>query len=331
MLLFIFAVAIRLLHFWQITNQPVSPTYYTELPAAARAVGEGRAERITVLPPGAVMTSENAADIARADTRDILAPALGLVYDLRYSDGYIHRLATPGTLDLWREYHHYGVQAFSGHHNLSDESIRRMGSSLERMTRLHALAGCQYIIAPVLLEDPALRLLADDPVYVYRHTNLHPRAWLVGMAVHEPDLDQQRVLMRQRSFRPDEIALVAQPVAALQPLPPGSGVVFVTSDTGTTLELRVKSPSQALLVVADAWYPGWEAEIDGRAAEMIRTNYAFRGVVVDAGEHTVVFRFKPVPWRRGLILAAVGLLLLMGMCVWSYKANTNRDILITGL
>jgi len=48
------------------------------------------------------------------------------------------------------------------------------------------------------------------------------------------------------------------------------------------------------------YYPGWVAEVDGRRAEVLRANYAFRAVFLSEGSHQVRFSFQPVTWKVGL-------------------------------
>jgi uncharacterized membrane protein YfhO len=57
------------------------------------------------------------------------------------------------------------------------------------------------------------------------------------------------------------------------------------------VEVETKQPG--ILVVHEAYYPGWFAEVDGKPARILRTNVLFRGVEVSEGRHVVVFRFQP--------------------------------------
>jgi uncharacterized membrane protein YfhO len=64
---------------------------------------------------------------------------------------------------------------------------------------------------------------------------------------------------------------------------------------------------QGLLIVSDNWYPGWRAEVDGRAAEIWKVNTVIRGVVVNAGKHTVAMRYRPLSVYFGFAFTLVGL------------------------
>jgi uncharacterized membrane protein YfhO len=70
-----------------------------------------------------------------------------------------------------------------------------------------------------------------------------------------------------------------------------------------------------MLVLADSFYPGWRATVDGVAAPILRANLTFRAVALEPGVHEVVFTYYPAGWRWGVgvslgaIVAMVAVLL----------------------
>lgn len=91
--------------------------------------------------------------------------------------------------------------------------------------------------------------------------------------------------------------------------------------------VRTASAGPAMLVVSDAFYPGWQAAVDGADAPVYAANVLFRGVPTPAGEHTVVLTFAPASWRQGLrltgvgVLAWIGCLLAAGWLRWGLRAG----------
>ena len=55
----------------------------------------------------------------------------------------------------------------------------------------------------------------------------------------------------------------------------------------------MEAPQGGFLVLNDAWYPWWRAEVDGRSADILKANVLFRAVAVMPGQHRVRFRFEP--------------------------------------
>ena len=53
--------------------------------------------------------------------------------------------------------------------------------------------------------------------------------------------------------------------------------------------LKTKNEGDGFLVFTDAYYPLWRAKIDGRETNIYITDYAFRGIIVPRGEHTIEF------------------------------------------
>ena len=76
-----------------------------------------------------------------------------------------------------------------------------------------------------------------------------------------------------------------------------------------------------MLVLTDLFYPGWQALVDGRPAQMYRADYAFRGVPVPGGTHVVEFRYRPVSFIAGAMISGLTLLGLVGWCGWTAWAN----------
>jgi hypothetical protein len=99
-------------------------------------------------------------------------------------------------------------------------------------------------------------------------------------------------------------AMVEKPVG-----PPGRPaippVVRARRVEHASVELSVRTDASGLLVLADPWAPAWRVTVDGRAAELLRTDHAFRGVWLPAGEHTVVFRYEDRLLQFGVWLALV--------------------------
>lgn len=112
----------------------------------------------------------------------------------------------------------------------------------------------------------------------------------------------------------------------------------VSYDTSATIQLtqydprslvyQSKSAADGLAVFSEIYYPGWEATIDGETTDIVRVNYILRGLEVPAGDHTIVFTFKPKPYTVGNKITTasswVVVLVLLGSVGWSIR-NSGRS------
>ncbi len=100
---------------------------------------------------------------------------------------------------------------------------------------------------------------------------------------------------------------------------PGSsqpGSVTVAEYTPGHIVLDVDAARPSLLVVAESYYPGWRATIDGRSATILRANYLSQGLVMQQGKHTVEFSYEPDSFRYGVLISLVGLASLVALVGW---------------
>lgn len=105
--------------------------------------------------------------------------------------------------------------------------------------------------------------------------------------------------------------------------PSGSspGSTSVLEYTPGHIKIRVEARHNALLVVAESWYPGWRATLDGNPVGVLHTNYLSQGVVVPAGTHTVDLEYSPGAFKYGALLSGLSLLGLVGLGVWARRAR----------
>ena len=88
-------------------------------------------------------------------------------------------------------------------------------------------------------------------------------------------------------------------------LPDGKSEVRIVGDTPNSLDLRVAATTTGWLVIADVWYPGWKASVDGQATPLWRANYLFRALLVPAGEHLVSIVYRPFWFYLGALVSAM--------------------------
>ncbi|MCX8156297.1 MAG: YfhO family protein [Verrucomicrobiae bacterium] len=90
------------------------------------------------------------------------------------------------------------------------------------------------------------------------------------------------------------------------------------------LACEVESPSPALVVVAQSYYPRWRAQVDGQTVPLWRGNYAFQALAVPPGKHQVELRYVDRWFYVGLSLSAVSLLLL-GWLYMNWGRHSARN------
>ena len=111
-------------------------------------------------------------------------------------------------------------------------------------------------------------------------------------------------------------AIVEEPVGALR-RSAERPTVEVVERGRTRVRVLAETAADGLLVLADPWYPQWRVEVDGKPAKLLRVDHAFRGVLVPAGRHQVVFTYQDRAMWLGAALTLATCLALVG--VWAVR------------
>ena len=124
----------------------------------------------------------------------------------------------------------------------------------------------------------------------------------------------------------------ADEVKGFTPQLDSTATITLDSYRPNKLVYTTKTNSEQLAVFSEIYYqPGWEATIDGKPASHFRADWILRAMLVPAGEHQIVFEFRP----QGYITAAyitsfsslIILLLLIGAVGYSiWKARKQKEI-----
>jgi len=100
--------------------------------------------------------------------------------------------------------------------------------------------------------------------------------------------------------------LVEQDVGDLGKPAGQTGSATITHFGRNRIRIKYEASAPGLLVLAEAWYPGWTARLnDAGELAVIPVNGWMRGVQVPAGVHNLTFAYRPTWWWTGLGISFV--------------------------
>ena len=146
-----------------------------------------------------------------------------------------------------------------------------------------------------------------------------PRARIVHAAVGAPDDRAVLAAVRNPATDVRQTVILQGTAPALETCEGGD--VDIPRYRPTSVVLRVRSPCRGMVVLADAWFPGWKAFVDGKPAQIYRAYNLVRAVVVDGGDHEVIMLYRPASVFIGAFMAVLGALL----CATLQFHRTDRD------
>lgn len=178
------------------------------------------------------------------------------------------------------------------------------------------LLNIKYVIAhrdePIPVTLPVA--YEDEHLTIYENKAVLPRAFVVheievipsGQAILErlvsDDFDPQQTLILEE--RPPH------PIAAKSGLTHDGSWAQVISYLPNEVVVEARASPGGFLFLADAYYPGWKAYVDGEEEKVYAADYLFRAVFLPGGEHRIEFRYEPRSFEVGLAISSLTLLVL---------------------
>ncbi|MGN6189917.1 MAG: hypothetical protein ACTHOE_13570 [Conexibacter sp.] len=195
-----------------------------------------------------------------------------------------------------------------------------MLSSVEPTSlRVLGMLGARWIAA-----EPGVHfeLRALTPVYrgrdatVFENALAMPRA-IVASRVHvADDEDGELAATVADGFDPRRDAVVRRDELGAGAAPIGAGSVRVVGEANSRVTLRATLARRSVVVLDDAWAPGWSVKVDGRPSRPLQADMVLRGVVVPAGTHEIAWSYRVPGLRAGAALSALALLIAAGWGAW---------------
>ncbi len=109
-----------------------------------------------------------------------------------------------------------------------------------------------------------------------------------------------------------------------QTAPGGSATIVAFAPE--RLLVRTDSDRPALLVVKEAWYPGWSAAVDGRPARCVPANGWMRAVPLEAGAHEVQLTYRSRRLAIGALLCVVTAAALAGAIARGRQSRRSTTV-----
>jgi hypothetical protein len=170
-----------------------------------------------------------------------------------------------------------------------------------------------------LVSRPSL----GDGLLLYENPYALPRAFVTYRATEAPPAAALLPALARASFDPLVESFVEGPgLPSPEGAPARGAPATIVRDDPDVVEIDATLAVPGLVVLADTYYPGWTATVDGAPAPILATNHLFRGVPAPAGAHRIRFAYRP----RSLALgAALSLLTALALAAGAYRVAPKTD------
>jgi len=250
-----------------------------------------------------------------------LPPNTPAVYDLSEAGGYRALL-----LEYYREFMNLvEVDLFDVDSPRTIGSLRQAPSV---SSRLLDLLNVKYILSRpegredltgFAQSDENTALVYQGDMKIYENKNVLPRAFVVTdyKVLHS----KEEIFAELANVRFDPatcVILDQEPKDTSVAATPGSAnsSAHILDYTANRVTVEAETSRDGFLVLSDLYYSGWKVLVDGEEETLYRADYVFRGVQLREGRHVVEFVFDPLPFKVGLGVSAMTLVLCLSLSTY---------------
>lgn len=154
------------------------------------------------------------------------------------------------------------------------------------------LVGVKYILSLSEIDEPYLNLVFEEgQTRVYENTQVFPRAFFVeelqvlaGKKETMQALFANQDELKKIAFTEAQVNIEPEPLTA-------NDQVSIREYLPNKIVIETQTSRERVLVLTDVYAPGWKVFIDDRKSLVFPLDYAFRGVIVPKGMHTVTYKY----------------------------------------
>lgn len=254
----------------------------------------------------------------------VIGPRTERPLDAGYDDviEFLAKAGPPGTFRVMpltefqsNRYAGFGIASVGGYHAAKPARIQNL-IDRQVITNLwwSRLLNVRYFIADGHVQDPPpmWREVFNGTGVVIENVTALPRVTMLDKYIVSPGDSATIDSISTGATDPAEVTyLDRDPHLTLGPV--DSARAEIVSYKLNDVVIETDSPGPALLRLADQWFPGWVASVDGRPVEVLRADYLLRAVPVPAGRHRVEFHYRPPAIRIGLWVSILSLVVILGL------------------
>jgi hypothetical protein len=211
---------------------------------------------------------------------------------------------------------------------LSDEiGLLRKDSSLATGLNQSTYTGLNMLNTKYIIGANPAQSSNEQPFLIVNPNALGP-CWFVKQVQFAKDLQDEMKALNRLDASQTAIVSAANMNKVTQPVYDSAAKIELVKNDNNTVQYRSSAATTQFAVFSEVYYSeGWNAYIDGKKTDYLKTNYTLRGMNVPAGNHAIEFRFEPPSFKRGKTMTSIGqilVLLLLAAAIFMEIRNRKK-------
>jgi hypothetical protein len=197
----------------------------------------------------------------------------------------------------------YGFEQMGGYLASLSSNMIRMEAHTERTQQLFAV---NYFIGKAA-RFPSQKVVFEDAkgLKVFSNPAAFPRAWTIHELRRLPGVDEIRRFIGDPNIDLRSVASMVGEPPELEKCQ-GDEEADVRVHRSDFVQINTRLQCRGMVILADTFFPGWKATMDGKPVRIYEPYGILRGVVAEKGAHVIQYRYRPISVQLGAGLTLLG-------------------------
>jgi hypothetical protein len=190
------------------------------------------------------------------------------------------------------------------------------------------------------INTPALNML-NTKYFIYkernvtkaqwRNVNALGNCWFVNNIQYVKDANAEMAALGSTDLKTTAVVQESyKPSIPFAPQPDSAASIRLIKNDNDIITYSSSSSANQFAVFSEIYYQaGWKAFIDGKEAPIVKTNYLLRGLAIQPGQHTIVFKFEPQGYYKGQKLTnifSIAIIALFVLSIFMEWRNNRKTV-----
>jgi hypothetical protein len=199
-------------------------------------------------------------------------------------------------------------------------------------SKLIDLLNVKYLVTTkeidTLLTTKSELVFKDKETRIYKNKHYMQRAFFVNKIKYLSD-DSALKYLSSKVYNPNlEVIFPISQISSNFKINESQNGLFnkieILDYKAEEIFISLSNKTNGILVLSEAYYPGWKAYVDNKEVEIIRANHVLRAIYVPKGVHEVLFKYEPLSVKVGMYVSLVSIIFLILISYYSIS-NSNKN------
>ncbi|OGS33835.1 MAG: hypothetical protein A2474_00630 [Elusimicrobia bacterium RIFOXYC2_FULL_34_12] len=197
--------------------------------------------------------------------------------------------------------------------------------------KLYGMYNVKYFLSLWTIKSNLLSIESEllfsknfDKIKIYNNKLLLPKAYLVPKTKIVKDEKSILDIISNKDFNPlNEVVLEKDMDHGYSDIN-GSNVDIVKYSDNEVI-INATLSNEGFLVLNDAYYPGWKAEVNGERKNIFKANYLMRAVALNKGNNTIKFYYDSDYFKIGFVISIITGLIVFVYLIWMFFRESKTS------